>query len=1100
MPKEQPLAEELARKILRVAQRADSEEDLRIGVEKALDPVLKALDITTEPRYERATSTAFYGGSTDSVYGHLIIEYKRPGKLSTKRGQSETVEQLVKYLDAEASRHGEKKKEAALKRMVGVSLDGFHIIFVRYTGTKARAKKPFPVRKPSAQLALLPEAILPGGFDLDGPNPVNAETISLFLTYIRALRRYPLTPEELTKEFGPDADTARQAVNAFYQTLLASKSPKVDTFFKEWDRIFGIVYGQDISKAEKDAAQLAKRYGVDMRVELKSLLFAVHTYYALLMKLLVAELLSLQPESYVPSFVTQLAGLSDVELQRKLSHLEDGGHFLTFGIQNFLEGDFFGWYLADWNEDISATIRRMARRLSDFEPATAEIDPEATRDLLKKLYQYLVPKKLRHDLGEYYTPDWLAQRLLNQVGYDGNPDLRLLDPACGSGTFLALAIKRIREYADEKLLEYADVAQKVLKNVVGFDLNPIAVIAARTTYLLALGNLRRAISTITIPVYMCDSILTPSERLEPGLFEQGPVITTVAGKFMMPREIIDKRQIDALSQILEECVKSEYQEKEFLRRAEGELGFEEGPTRTGLSSLYQTLVRLEKEGRNRIWARILKNAFAPIFQEPFDYVVGNPPWVNWESLSDEYRSETMDLWQHHGLFPHGGMDTILGKGKKDISMLMTYVAMDDYLRDRGKLGFLITQSIFKTAGAGQGFRRFQLGSGTPIAPLHVDDMSELKPFPGAANRTSIVVLERNRQTKYPVPYTYWRGKEGRRTIPEDATLEEATEMTARRNFVAEPVDDKDTTSPWITGRPRALEAVKKVLGSSNYVAHAGVNTGGANAVYWMEVVATRPDGLVVVSNLTEGAKRKVENVQAAIEPDLVYPLLRGRDVRRWQARPSAQILMVQDPKKRRGYDEEWLSVSYPKTYAYLKRFEDPLRQRAAYKRYFREEDPFYSMFDVGDYTFAQYKTVWLGFGVREMRAAVVSTADGKPIMTNQAMHPFIPTEHGEEAHYLAACLNSAPFEFAIVSHTQLGGKSFAQCNILQTLYIPQYDPDSPTHCQLAALSHGAHELAAKAEKEALKELEEEIDRKAAELCGITDKELAEIKRSLAELS
>jgi len=359
MDRRQPLAEQLVEDILTVARRADTEEDLRIGVEKALDPVLKALDITTEPRYEKATSTSFY----DAIHGRLILEYERPGKLKTKRGQSETVDQLVKYLDAEASRYGEKQKETALKRMVGVSLDGFHILFVRYTGTKARAKVSFPKRRPSAQLALLPEAVLPGGFDLDGPNPVNAQTISLFLTYIRALRRYPLTAQDLTKEFGPDAETARQAVNAFYQTLLASKSPKVDTFFKEWDRIFGIVYGQDISKAEKDAAQLAKRYSVDMRVELKPLLFAVHTYYALLMKLLVAELLSLQPESYVPSFVTQLAGLSDVGLQSQLSHLEDGGHFQAFGIQNFLEGDFFGWYLADWNEDVRRILHsRLACR------------------------------------------------------------------------------------------------------------------------------------------------------------------------------------------------------------------------------------------------------------------------------------------------------------------------------------------------------------------------------------------------------------------------------------------------------------------------------------------------------------------------------------------------------------------------------------------------------------------------------------------------------------------------------------------------------------------------------------------------------------------
>lgn len=1086
MPKEQPLAEELARNILQVAQRADSEEDLRIGVEKALDPVLKALDITTEPRYEKATSTSFY----DAIHGHLILEYERPGKLESKRGQEETIEQLVKYLDAEASRHGEKKKEAALKRMVGVSLDGFHIIFVRYTGTKARAKKPFPVRKPSAQLPLLPEAILPGGFDLDGPNPVNAQTISLFLTYIRALRRYPLTPEELTKEFGPDADTARQAVNAFYQTLLASKSPKVDTFFKEWDRIFGIVYGQDISKAEKDASQLAKRYGVDMRVELKSLLFAVHTYYALLMKLLVAELLSLQPESYVPSFVTQLAGLSDAQFQSQLSHLEDGGHFRAFGIQNFLEGDFFGWYLADWNEDVDAAIRLMARRLSDFEPATAEIDPEATRDLLKKLYQYLVPKKLRHDLGEYYTPDWLAERLLNQVGYDGNPDLRLLDPACGSGTFLALAIKRIREYADEKLLEYADVAQKVLKNVVGFDLNPLAVIAARTTYLLALGNLRRAISPITIPVYMCDSILTPSEPLKPGLFEQGPVITTVAGKFMMPREIISKKQIDRLTQLLEECIKHEYEEGAFLERVERELGIGEGATKTGLSTLYQTLLNLEKEGRNRIWARILKNAFAPIFQEPFDYVVGNPPWVNWESLSDEYRHATNALWVDYGLFSLKGWRARLGGGKKDLAALFAYACIDHYLKDKGKLGFVITQTLFKTKGAGAGFRRFKLGEkGDDLRVLHVDDMVALKPFEGAANRTSVVVMQRKAVTRYPVPYTLWSRKP-RRPIALDSSLDQVIEATHRAKFAAHPIATEDPTSPWITATKKVISLAQTAIGESSYKAHAGACT-WADGAYWLEIIERRKDGLLVVENLWEGRRKKVERVRYAIEPDLVHPLLRGQDARRWHAKARAHILVVQDPDKRTGYEESWLKLNLPHTYAYLKQFESILRQRSGFKKYFdAQKDAFYSMYNIGPYTFAPFKVVWSGLGVSaNIQAAMTEATVPANTLT------FAAFDNRSEALYFCGVINSTIIRFIIAS-IYVGGSPY----VLEHIAIPKYDPQNPLHQELSALSQRAHDLAAKGEKEALKQVEEDIDRKAAELWGISKSELAEIKRSLAELA
>ncbi len=52
------------------------------------------------------------------------------------------------------------------------------------------------------------------------------------------------------------------------------------------------------------------------------------------------------------------------------------------------------------------------------------------------------------------------------------------------------------------------------------------------------------------------------------------------------------------------------------------------------------------------------------------------------------------------------------------------------------------QSVFKTAGAGQGFHRFMLGDSTPVKVLQVDDVVELNPFEGASNRTSVVVLEK----------------------------------------------------------------------------------------------------------------------------------------------------------------------------------------------------------------------------------------------------------------------------------------------------------------------------------------------------------------------
>jgi methylase of polypeptide subunit release factors len=38
----------------------------------------------------------------------------------------------------------------------------------------------------------------------------------------------------------------------------------------------------------------------------------------------------------------------------------------------------------------------------------------------------------------------------------------------------------------------------------------------------------------------------------------------------------------------------------------------------------------------------------------FDFVVGNPPWVNWEKLPEQYREVSKDLWTKYKLAEIGG--------------------------------------------------------------------------------------------------------------------------------------------------------------------------------------------------------------------------------------------------------------------------------------------------------------------------------------------------------------------------------------------------------------------------------------------------------------
>jgi hypothetical protein len=391
----------------------------------------------------------------------------------------------------------------------------------------------------------------------------------------------------------------------------------------------------------------------------------------------------------------------------------------------------------------------------------------------------------------------------------------------------------------------------------------------------------------------------------------------------------------------------------------------------------------------------------------------------------------------------------------------------------------------------------------PLRVLHVDDMVALQPFEGASNRTAVMVLEKGRQTTYPVPYTVWRKVRGAR-FTYDSTLEEVISATKRLRFIAEPVDPNDPTSPWLTARERVLKAIRKVLGKSDYEAHEGVNTGGANAVYWVNIVLKRTDGLIVVRNITEGAKVKVDEVTEPIEPDLLYPLLRGRDVQRWKAQPSAWILITHLPGMGlKAIPEKEMQTDYPRTYGYLKRFEEVLRERAAFKRYFTRKDkngrivetgPFYSMFDVGTYTFAPWKVVWREVA-HTLDAAVAPPFDDKPTVPDHTLI-LIDCASNEEAHYLCAALNSSPVRLGVQAYIVL----HPDPHILEHIRIPRFDPKNPVHCRLAELSMQAHEAAKIGDEMRLREIEAEIDRQAAKLWGLSDDELRDIQQSLTELS
>jgi len=1040
-------------------REAKTEEDLRIGFEKLLDPIKAQLGLHSTPKYEKSV---YSGGRSDAVHGQVIIEYEPPMSFSSKRNIDHAYDQLVNYLSDEAI-------EAELTQLVGVGFDGDQIFFVKYQNGDSKK-------------------IDRAKFVMDGPFYFNPESARTFLINLRALSRMPLTAGNLAQKFGPQSELAPKTVSALTNALENwGNQTHMRTFFNEWKRIFGIVYGEQFNDGNqgKEAEALSTLYHVGKFTDFQELLFCVHTYFALLMKLIAAELLSLRETAFTSSLTSDLVHASDDELKRQIEDIEKGGIYARKGITNFLEGDFFRWYLDAFDSpELRDAIREVARGLSEFEPATSTIDPVSTRDLLKKLYQYLVPQEVRHRLGEYYTPDWLAELLLNEVGYHGNTRKRFLDPACGSGTFLVLAIQRAKEQGKGENLPSIEIAKRIVNNIWGFDLNPMAVIAARTNYLFAMGDLVNELPQLEIPIYLTDSVLTPTST-KADLFGEVLEVSTSVGRFRIPAEWVRNggTLLTIAAPLVEEMVKNRYSTDEAIERFKNE-GLVFSSNEDIVRDFYDQLLKLEKENKNGIWARFLKNSFAPMIAGKFDFVVGNPPWIRWDYLSQSYRDATLQLWKDYGLFSLKGYAQMLGGAKPDFSMLFVYSSADYYLKEGAKLGFLITQEVFKSKGAGEGFRRFRLGEGKYLKVIKAHDFVSVQPFEGAANKTAAIFLIKGEKTEYPVPYFIWTKKKGIGKIKTDRVLNEVLPLLIKRKYNARPVtSDNSAWQTYLTDDKKLL----KIKGNNFYVARSGAYT-SPYGVFWINIQQKLLNGNLKVTNNTSQGKRKIPNIEEVIESDLVFPVVRGSDINKWGVDISIFALIVQDPHKHnKGYDENIMKQKWPRTYSYLTRFKEFLITQAAYNKFHKDQNnPFYSQYNIGDYTFANYKVIWNQMG-NELSASVISqkkTLFGYKTVIPLHTTALIATNNEPEAHYLCAIINSTPVRDFIKSFSS-AGRGFGTPSVMEHVGIPKFDPQNALHLQLAEISKQCHQLKLEGKEEEIKKLEKENDALVEELFGIS---------------
>ena len=1038
------LAAELAEKLPRLA-RTTREEQFKIDCERVLRSALEQLQFVVPPLYEKRT---VLNGLSDALYGYVVIEYEAPGTLGTPRGFAHAVDQLEGYIRGEALAFGDRAEEA-MRRYLGVALDGRQIAFVEYAPNVV-SPGAADTHLPTPQMSLFPISFAATTrFRATPPQEVSVESMRLLLLYLRALRRHSLTPENLSHYFGPGSDTARRIVGVFAARIHGQAAPIVAALFAEWRSAFGVVYGETLTRPDEHLRDLRRLYGIHGAADLHELLFAVHSYYALLTKTIAAELASLQSGALTASPAQEMALADSSRLLSDLSDLENGALFRKIGIRNFLEADYFGWYISTWDDELAQAVRRIPEGLAEFEPATSTLRVDETRDLLKRLYQYLMPESLRHDLGEYYTPDWLVEFLLDRAECYGDLNKTYLDPACGSGSFLVSLIRRMREEGINRKVDMRTVAEAAVRNITGFDINPLAVITARTNFLFALGDLRRYLPEFQVPVFLCDSLLKPAQEggTEPDYWR----VSLSVGTFDVPADLTAPESWETLAELLDDAVRRGLDAAWVIEHYSNQHSLSERGA-AFIASTFVRLMDLHREGRDRIWARIIKNSLAPVAIGPRDFVVGNPPWIRWQYLSREYRSRTVHLWKKYGLFSLTGHAARLGGGEKDLSALFVYACSDAYLRDGGTLAFVITQTAFRAKGASEGFRRFQVGDGAYLKVTRVDDLVEVRPFEDAGNLTAALYIKKGAPTDYPVPYHVWRHK-GREHVRTTDSPRAAVDKLERTEMVATPIDDH--VGPWRVARPGSVF----LKGTSTYQAKIGARV-DPYGVYLVRLARGLDNGLVLIENLPELGKTMLPKVKAAIEPDLLFPAVLGRDIHAWFSQDRLiSILMVQDLAKQRGLDEDWMKRELGKTYDYLEQFKPILLAAGSTPvRELRTEGPFYSMYAVGPAAAAPYKVAWRRMGNRLESCVLTDRFDsvlGRKLVIPIDTVSFIPVESRREADYLCALLNSTPIRELVASFSP-GGRGFGAPSILEHLPISRYEAD-PQQDHLAEVSEQAHE-------------------------------------------
>lgn len=476
------------------------------------------------------------------------------------------------------------------------------------------------------------------------------------------------TPDQIDARLGADSPAHKldhATLAALYDS--ASDKPEVKVKRELWAKLLRTAFG---SGFDDDPA-----------------LFIDHT-----LLVLTAEAIA----HGVAGFDLVTDGLTAQEITR-------GTRFRDAQIYGVVEEDFFDWVLeADGGPTF---VTELVRRVSRFDWTQA-----ISHDVLKSLYTSVISTQVRESLGEYYTPDWLANRMVADA-YTDPLNQRLLEPSCGSGTFLMHAVDAHLKAAEMAHMTVGDAITSLTSRVIGMDIHPVAVSLARVSYLIAIGNSRLQDPTrgpVTIPVYLGDSIQWEQHTdLLTGLSNitvstEGDDLVSGGGalfgdELKFPVSVLDDAaNFDQLvSEMADAAVdpgKDSLAPRKVMAPILKRRGITDEEDSLLLTVTYDTMRKLHRTGRNHIWGYYVRNLIRPLWltkgDNRVDVLVGNPPWLRYGKMTSAMQDRYKGLAKDRNLLSGG-----LGAAGRDLSTLFVARCVELYLKPGGSFSFVMPHGI-----------------------------------------------------------------------------------------------------------------------------------------------------------------------------------------------------------------------------------------------------------------------------------------------------------------------------------------------------------------------------------------------------------------------